>query len=251
MVLEDGGRVAVRKTFHDGPRELRAALARQEFGRLERFAAALDGVPGAACPRPLELLGDPPGLRMEHAAGSNLYALLRRVRLDAAMRASLATTIAAAAVAYVRATGEPLPDLKLDNMLYDPASATLTFVDLGAPQDATAPAPGLSDYEVMAGDLLGSVLFQSARPGHAPRRRQHTETSALAAAVVAALRAAGARPLRDAEVVRAAQATYRRCAFGRGSRRTAWYATAGYLLGRRISLGDATAAPLAAWQVRR
>jgi hypothetical protein len=249
-VLEDGV-AAVRKTFHDGPADVRCALARQEFGRLERFAAALADVPGAACPRPLELLGDPPGLRMERAAGENLYALLGRVRLDDPTRASLAATIAAAATAYVRACGEPLPDLKLDNMLYDRDAATLTFVDLGAPQDAVAPAAGLSDHEVMAGDLLGSVIFQSARPGHALHRRRHAQTSALAAAVVRALRATGAGPVRDAEVARAARAAYRRCALGRSGRRSAWYLTAGYVLGRRVRLEHATAAPVAPWQVGR
>jgi hypothetical protein len=235
----------VRKTFHAGPRELRDDEARSEFARLERFAATLESVPGAACPRPLELLADPPGLRMVHAAGVDLFGLLGRERLDAATREQLAATMAAAVVAYVRELGEPLPDFKFDNILYDAGAGTLTFVDLGPPQDAVAPERGLSDYEITVGDLLGSVIFQSARPQYALARRRHAETVALAVAVVRALRAAGAQPLRDAELVRAGRAAYRRCAFGRSVRRSAWYATAGRVLGRRIALGEATVGPVA------
>jgi len=241
----------VRKTFHDGPVAGRQAMARCEFARLERFAAALEDVPGAACPRPLELLTDPPGLRMQRAAGVDLFAFLRHHRLGAPLRERLATTMAAAIGAYVRALGEPCPDFKFDNVLFDPLDATLTFVDLGAPQDAVAPETGLSPYEVTAGDLLGSVIFQSARPGRLRHRRQHAETAALAAAVVRALEGAGGVPLRPAELGRAAEAAYRRCAFGRSRRRSAWYATAGYALGRRVRIGPATVGPPAPWRVAR
>lgn len=235
----------MRKTFHDGPRAEDERRAREEFGRLERFAEALAGVPGAACPRPLELLTDPPGLRMAHAPGENLFELLGRRRVDAATRDRIATTTAAAVGAYVAALGEPLPDFKFDNLLYDEPTETLTFVDLGAPQGALAPDPGLSAYEVCAGDMLASVVFQSARPRLALHRRQHAQSVALSVAVVRALRAAGAAPLRDAELVRAERAAFRRCAYGRSAPRDAWYAVAGYVLGRRIALGPVTVGPVA------
>jgi surface antigen len=241
----------VRKTFHDGPVAGREAMARCEFARLERFAAALEAVPGAACPLPLELLTDPPGLRMQRAAGVDLFAFLQRHRLGAPLRERLATTMAAAIQAYVRALGEPCPDFKFDNVLFDPVDATLTFVDLGAPQDAVAPAAGLSPYEVTAGDLLGSVIFQSARPGRLHHRRQHAETAALAAALVHALQGNDGVQLRPAELARAAEAAYRRCAFGRSRRRSAWYATAGYALGRRVRTGSVTVGPPAPWRVAR
>jgi hypothetical protein len=250
VVLEDG-RGSVRKTFHDGPVELRRAQAHVEFARLRGFATALEGVPGVACPQPLELLADPPGLRMEHAPGTNLLDLLAGMRLDAGARARLAGLMAVAIGAYVRALGEPLPDFKLDNLLYEPAAGGLTFVDLGAPQDAVPAAEGLSDYEVTVGDMLGSVVFQSARPRHVLRRRQHAESVALAVAVIDALRGGGAGPLRDAELHRAGRAAYRRCAFGRSARRSAWYATAGYLLARRVPLGRRRLGPLAPWRVLR
>jgi hypothetical protein len=243
-VREDGG-AAVRKTFHAGPPELRAAQARAEYERLQRFAAALAGVPGAACPQPLELLHDPPGVRMSHAAGEDLFAWLAHGRLDARERARLAGVMAAALVAYVGACGEPLPDFKFDNLLYDAAAGTLTFVDLGAPQDAVAPEPGLSPYEVMAGDLLGSLVFQSARPRHALPRRRYAATAALARALVDALADAGAAPLRPEAIARAGRAAYRRCAYGRSARRSAWYAIAGPLLGRRVRLDGASVGPVA------
>jgi hypothetical protein len=241
----------VRKTFHDGPEAARAAAARREFARLERFAAALADVPGAACPRPLELLADPPGLRMQRAAGVDLFAFLGRHRLGAPLRERLAATMAAAIRAYVESSGEPCPDFNFNNVLYDPATGTLTFVDLGAPQDAVAPAPGLSPYEVTAGDLLGSLIFQSARPRGLRRRGRHAETAALAPAIVRALRGAEGVRLRPAELARATEAAYRRCAFGRSRRRTAWYATAGFVLGRRVRLGPVTVGPPAPWRVGR
>ena len=249
MVRERGAPV-VRKTFHEGPYEVRAAQARREFTRLERFAVALNDVPGAACPRPLELLADPPGVRMEHAAGVDLFAFLAHHRFDAATRARVADTIAAGIAAYVRALREPLPDFKFDNLLYQPAAGLLTFVDLGAPQDALELDDRLSPYEVMMGDLLGYVVFQSARPKYALRRRQHAETAALAAAVLRALRGAEL-PLREPELVGAAQAAYRRCALGRSLHRSAWYASVGYLLGRRVALQEATVGPLAPWRIPR
>jgi hypothetical protein len=99
--------------------------------------------------------------------------------------------------------------------------------------------------------MLGSVVFQSARPRHLLRRREHAESVALAVAVVAALRARGAAPLRDAELVRAGRCAYRRCAFGRSVRRSAWYATAGRLFGRRIALGELRLGPLGPGRVVR
>ena len=235
----------MRKTFHDGPQAVGARLAQEEFARLERFAAALEDVPGAACPPPLELLSGPPGLRMAHAPGANLFALLGDRLIDATACERLAAPIAAGVVAYVGALGEPLPDLKFDNLLYDAATDTVTFVDLGAPQDAVAPAPGLSPYEISGGDMLASVVFQSARPRHVLDRRRHAQSVALAVAVVRALRAAGAGPLRDAELAAATTAAYRRCTFGRSAQRSTWYATAGYALGRRIALGSVTVGPAA------
>jgi len=242
-VREDGG-ATVRKTFHRGPQAARERQAREEFARLQRFAAALAGVPGVGCPRPLELLADPPGLRMAYVPGTNLFELLGGRRIDAAAGARLAELIAAGVAAYVGALGEPLPDFKFDNLLWDDGAATLAFVDFGPPQDAVAPAPGLSPYEVSAGDMLGSVVFQSARPRHALDRGRHARSVALAVAVVRALRAAGAGPLRDGELAAATSAAYRRCALGRNARRTAWYATAGYALGRRIALGSVTVGPV-------
>lgn len=240
----------MRKTFHDGPRELRDAQAQQEFTRLERFSAALAEVPGAACPRPLELLVGSPGLRMEHAAGVDLSSFFHRQRLDEATRERIADTMAAAIGVYVRTMDEPLPDFNFGNVLYDPPADMLTFVDFGAPQDAVAAEHALSHYESTVGDLLGSVVFQSARPRYALRRGQHAESVAMAAAVLRALRAAGDEPLRDEELTRAARAAYRRCAFGRNARRDAWYATAGYVLGRRVPLGQITFGPLPPWSVR-
>jgi len=192
---------------------------------------------------------------MERAAGVNLTGFLTRHRLDPATRVDVARTMADALGVYVNVLGEALPDFNFGNVLYDWTEGTLTFVDLGEPQDAVPGrlglGLGLSDYELSVGDLLGSIVFQSARPRYLLRRRQHVESVALAVAVVGALQAAGRGPLRSAELMRAAGEAYRRCAFGRSISRSAWYATFGYLVGRRISLGERTFGPLAPWRLRR
>lgn len=252
LVVLEGDRGVVRKTFHEGTTELRQELARAEFDRLRRFSAALVDVPGAACPRPLELLSEPPGLRMEWAPGVCLLEFLRHHAVDNRTRDRLAATMAAAVRAYVEALGEPYHDFKFDNMLYDAAGGRLTFVDLGLPQDALPPDPRASAYEITMGNFLGSVVFQTARPKYLLNRRQHRSTVMLASAVVAALARDGEAEMRPAHLVGAARAAYLRCTFGRGSvRRSAWYGTVGYALGRRMRLGEATFGPIPPWQAAR
>lgn len=245
--MREAGGVAVRKTFHDGPLAVRAAQASEEFRRLERFSAALRTVRGAECAHPLELIADPPGVRMELSRGVDLFDYLGRRRIAVGERDHLAATIAAGVVAYVDALDEPLPDLKLANLLYAPEAGIVTFVDLGAPQDAGPRLPGASPFELTAGDLLGSVIFDSARPSCAFPRRRHTDAIALSTGVVKALPGCGAAPLREEQVARAARAAFARCALGRGARHDLWFATVGYLLARRIALGSVSAGPLTPW----
>lgn len=234
----------MRKTFHAGSVQQRGDLARGEFTRLARFSVALERVPGAACPRPLELLSDPPGVRMTRVAGVDLFAFLRRGGLDDDTRNRLAATMAAAIGAYVEALGEPHPDFKFDNVLYDAAGGGLAFVDLGLPQDATAPPPEAGAHEVMLGDLLGSVVFQSAQPRHILHRAQHRRTASLALAVVRAVVALPGARVREEHVAGAAAAAYRRCAFGRSLPRSAWYATIGLVAGCRVRLSARGVGPV-------
>ncbi|MGI8729581.1 MAG: hypothetical protein ACR2LK_06250 [Solirubrobacteraceae bacterium] len=234
----------MRKTFHAGSEHQRHEQAGAEFARLQRFSAALASVPDAQCPRPLEMLFDPPGLRMTYVAGVDLFTFLRRGRLDDAARDGLAATMAAAIDAYVGALGEPHPDFKFENVLYDAAGGGLAFVDLGLPQDATQPLPGASPYETTLGDLLGSVVFQSVQPRHVLRRGQHRRTVALGLAVMLAVARLPGAAVRDEYVSRVAAAAYRRCAFGGGASRSAWYATVGLLAGRRVRLRAQTAGPV-------
>jgi hypothetical protein len=249
VVLEDGEDV-VRKTFHDGPAALRHEMARSEFDRLRHFSAALEDVPGAACPRPLELLAEPaPGLRMERAPGVRLFEFLALHRLPPERREQLAGTIAAAVRAYVGTLGEPYLDLNFDNVLYDAPSGSLTFVDLGPPQGMTPPDPSWSDYEVTVGNLLGSVVFQSGRPRYILHRRRHGDAGELAAAVVRSLASAVDGQLRPAALLGAARAAYVRCAFGRAAARSAWYGTVGYAFCRRVRLPQATFGPVAPWRL--
>lgn len=228
IVVEAGG--TVRKTFTGADAQRTAAA---ELARLTRFAAALADVPGVSCPRPLGPVEDPgPGYRMSWVDGVDLCEHLRRPVPPAELD-RLGRTIGAVLRTYVEAVGEPYTDLKLGNVLVGRDGA-LAFCDVGLPDGAVPPLDATGAAEVSVGNLLASLLFDSARPGWFWRRRVHRQSAVLAAALVAGFADAG-RPL-DPDALRAAtDQAYRRITFDRRSPlRTAWYATAGRLLGIRL-----------------
>lgn len=249
VVREAGGRT-VRKTFSTGPAAQRERTAADELSRLARFAAALADVPGASCPRPLGAVGGrEPGYRMSWVEGEGLVLHLARRALREEDLARWGRTIAAALRAYVASVGEPYEDLKLDNILVAP-DGTLAFVDMGLPQGRRPEARVGSPFEVSVGNLLASVVFESARPRWLLRRRLHRQSVAVAAAVVTALAEHG-QPLRGDLVADAARGAYLRSTFDRGSWvRSIWYGTVGRAVGRRVRTNGAVIGPVG-WRSAR
>ncbi len=233
VVVEDGGTV-VRKTFSGDAPEALAALAGDEYDRLERCHAALADLAGVKSPRPLEIrAGAVAELRMERASGLPLLALLRTRRLDSGLVAGLSALAASGAIRCVEALGEPYDDFQFDNMLLDDASGVLTFVDLGRPDRSSPPPAGASALEVTLGNLVGSTMFQSARPKWLCAVRQHRQAVRLCTAIVA--RAAdhqGEAP--SAHGLQAcAVAAYERSAFTGGWAARLWYSSVGWAVARR------------------
>jgi hypothetical protein len=226
-------------------------LAAEELDHLGRFRIALEAIPGATCPEPVGLVDEPaPGFRMRFARGIEVIDLLRAENLGKEGVEAHARTMALVLEAYIEHIGEPYRDFKLRNMLYDRREQQLVFVDLGEPQDAGAPDPGDSPYEVSVGNFLASMLFESARPKYRTSPRLHRQSKVLALALVAELRGRGAG-LRPERLQAIARRDYLRSTFGRRSpARTAWYATVGWALGLRIPLPGGEIAVVPYWQAR-
>jgi hypothetical protein len=242
VVLEPGG-ATVAKTFFGAAPSLLWTLARREFERLERFSAALQDVEGAACPRPMELVGvSTPKIRMERAPGTPLPALLGERPFGPEARHRLVTTVIRALNVYVELFAEPYYDLHFGNMLYDPASRTLTFLDLGFPEGIPS-APPVSPHDASLGHLIGSTIFESARPKWLRHQRQHRQSSLLCAAIVACFLDARHPGVTRTGLCEAAQAAYERYAFPGAWSRRVWYGSVGYLLARRITVADLVFSP--------
>jgi len=215
-----------------------------EFSRLERFAAALTSHEGATCPRPIELVTGPePAIRMERVPGTPLLVSLRSGALGPQLHDRLATAASRALMAYVDAVGEPYHDFQFDNMLYDAGSRSLVLVDFGAPDHLVVTGDDALPLASSLGNLIGSTIFQSARPKWLLARRQHRQAVDLAATIVRRVFAAGGAEVPTGILRDRADAAYRRCAFRGGWARTAWYETAGYMVARRLRVVDLTFSP--------
>jgi len=235
----------VDKTFLEDDSDVRLTEAQREFERLERMFSALVEVPGVTSPRPLELLaGTSPTIRMGAVPGRPLLEVLRSRPLSTDHLAELATAAATGVTAYVRDSGEAYFDFQFDNMLYDESSATLGFVDLGVPDDSETVQWPMKPLDISLGNLVGSTLFQSARPRWLSRRRQHRQAVALCYAIVDRAFEASPDAVTAEGVRRAAAATYRRCAFSGGRYKRLWYSTGGYVLSKRMTLMGNTFGPV-------
>jgi hypothetical protein len=108
----------------------------------------------------------------------------------------------------------------------------------------TRPAPTASPLEVSLGNLIGSTVFQSARPTWVTRRRQHRQAGALCASLVEGVLASN--PVDVGRLAVAARAAYLRSAAPGAWYRRLWYASMGPLVAHRARVGGrvlATARP--------
>ncbi|HEX3425553.1 MAG TPA: class I SAM-dependent methyltransferase [Acidimicrobiales bacterium] len=238
MVTVDRQQNLAEKSFLGPDADANLAAANLEMKRLEYLNAATAAVGGAASPRPLEIVGGPrPTLRMTAVAGRPLLDVLRSGPIEGRRLASIAAVAAATLQAYVAASHEPYLDFQFDNMTYDESSETIGFLDVGTPDQGGTSAAGAGPLEVSVGHLIGSTIFQSARPGWVVRQRQHRQGARLCCQIARQVDQESPGGLSWSGVHDAASDTYRRCAtYGRWSKRL-WYATGGYLLARRMRIG--------------
>jgi len=123
-------------------------------------------------------------------------------------------------------------------MLYDEHSEMLTLVDFGYPLGQESPATASSPLVISLGNLIGSTVFQSAKPNEFTRLRQHSQAIELCADVVTAV--IESRDVAPDELARAARAAYNRAAHDGPWFRRLWYLSAAPLVARRLVVGHAT-----------
>lgn len=234
-VVVDQSNATVEKRFLG---ELAPALtaAREEQAALLALRRVVAAIPGAACPQFIELLeGPPPTLRMQQVAGLPLLAFLRRARVDPAWLDAFGDVAAAVLAGYVAETARPYRDFQFDNLLYDGVTQTVGFIDLGAPDGDEVLGAAVLPLEASLGNLVGSVIFQSARPRWLLRRRQHRQAAQACAAVISRIAARYGAELSMDQLRQAAEMAFRRCAY-RGVLQRVWYATLGFVVATRLDL---------------
>jgi hypothetical protein len=235
----------VRKTFTGRDAGVQLRLAEREFRHLREFRRALGGLEGATCPEAVAVVSEPvPEVRMTRERGVPLLELLRRRTLDPEALAGLGAVAAAALQRWIETFDEPYEDFQFDNMLYDGASGVVAFLDFDLPAELAGSRPAGSPLEVSLGNLIGSTVFQSARPGWVLRRRQHRQAAALSGRVVEL--ALASAPVDIERLAGSSRAAYERLAAqGRWYRRL-WFASVAPLVARRVRVGGrvlATARP--------
>jgi hypothetical protein len=171
---------------------------------------------------------------MERLAGTKMRRLLRTESVDAGLLRNLAVAVAKALVTYVEVVAEPYDDFQFDNMLFDANTSSVVFVDFGLPDHNQRGARDSSPLEISLGNLIGSTVFQTARPKWLLERRQHRQAVELCGAVVGEVVAIANEPVSAERLQVEARLAYRRSAFPGSWSRHAWYGTVGYLLARRI-----------------
>ena len=109
--------------------------AAEQFGSLCRLHSLLDGLVLAgwriAVPAPLWRCDAPPALVMTKAPGRSLWCHIKRRRQSHTVDVESVAQGIAMAMTIVWSAGETYGDLNLENILYDPGSRTLSFVDPG------------------------------------------------------------------------------------------------------------------------
>lgn len=234
VVLEGDGTI-VKKSFRGPDPEVSYQWALREFDRLQRFAEALVGVEGAGCPEAKELVqAVEPYIRMSRAEGEPMAQHLTGA-LEQRLLHQLADVIARAVLVYITEFEEPYFDLHFCNMIYDRSSEMVTFIDFGLPyptEEMPMRLQALTPLEVTLGNLIGSSVFVSARPGSLHHRLRRRQALLLWRLVTHRLLLLAPGALTPGGLLAAAQVAYERPASqGRWYRRL-WYRTAGSALAR-------------------
>jgi len=146
--------------------ELNRVLDGREFGTWRICA-----------PLPLAKSDQPPAVAMTRVTGISLNKLIGSGAADGDFSSALSAAVVAALEQYWTAAARIYGDLDLNNILCDPSTRTLAFIDPGMPENAykcpEAPDqwfPASRDLAYMLFDVCASLKSQLTNPG--ARRRQ-------------------------------------------------------------------------------
>ena len=207
--------------------------ANREADRLRRFRAALDGVDGATCPALLHVDGPPWRVNMARVPGVALSDRLAGSLLTDAELGAIAAVLAAGVTCYVRTFAEPYYDFHLRNVVSDAATNTLAFVDFGVPAELEGALPMLDGHdplEVSLGNLVGSTVFEAARPRSVRLpRANRAQSFHLAREVVDSFMGS---TVTSSGVAAVARLSYRQSARRGSLPRRLWYLARGDLAGQ-------------------
>jgi hypothetical protein len=156
-------RGAVTKRFHAADLDEARTLAKREFDFLARFSSELECEPSIGCPAPL---GWEPGVvRMSHARGTPIHELLMEdSQLDSDQIEHIGAQVARALKIYCATFDEPYFDLAPNNILYEPETGCLNFVDFTIPKVLRNVDRTLGHYEISLGSFIGYSLYYTVRP---------------------------------------------------------------------------------------
>lgn len=234
----------IRKTFHGHGGAPHAAVAR-EHERLLMFHHALSGRPDVSCPRPIQLsLDGEPYVRMECADGLPMTRHLNDVEIGPDQRQAYGRAIAEGLLVYVETFDEPYWDLHFRNMFVAPNARRITLFDFDIPEPEALRRERLSHFtavEISLGNLVGSTVFNAARPNQIRYGRLRRQSVLLAQQVVdVTMEQCRQRslqlPTRDA-VAQVARICFSLSADSGNRVRRCWYASSGRAMARRSAAG--------------
>lgn len=154
----------VVKSFSRLDRRLAVDKVEREVAQATRFGEALARKEGLACPQILAWELDPvPRIVMRLCRGEPLSRFLSGLRERDTRIEKIAGRVSEGLRIYIDLFGEPYYDFSFQNMLYNEATSTLTFLDFSAP-DRLEQAHDGTPLEMSLGHFVGWSCYEMARP---------------------------------------------------------------------------------------
>lgn len=230
----------VSKTYVFADRQRALQAAHREATRSGRLFEAFSRAEGLCCPQILEQNQvAPPRIVMTLCPGEPLSSFLAHTGKDDPRLSVIAARIRAGVKIYVELFGEPYFDLCFRNILYDDASALVSFLDFGIP-DRLRPEALQAPLEASLGNLVGWACYDMTRPSRLLSPR--VGYLELMRCILACFDGEVSRDGIDA----AARATFARLAQTGSATRITYYRTAGAVINdvwlKRLGLRSAATA---------
>ncbi|MBO6575315.1 MAG: hypothetical protein JJ896_07870 [Rhodothermales bacterium] len=156
------GRVVKQYVDSSAPLRFMARNEAEVLGRLDRAAKRRPA--GVAIPRPYPKVSRGPQVVMEHAPGRQLHRWVQDEALSEEAVAVVAERLHDGVRHVHQELQEPYHDLTPLNLLWDDHQRTLWMIDLAGPGPRIPPPKGMPLELVTAGNYLGWLAYQHARP---------------------------------------------------------------------------------------